>query len=184
MYCIKCGTKLGDNAKYCPHCGSEVERCENPEKVKDIVINTEKEEKRGELNPLNMEKDKMTKSEINNESPAQRILEWWKDQNKERKTIILVGVILATIILVAIFSSNSNQIVGSWSNGDGTIVFDNNGNFSMDGDMESGTYEVSGSQLKMITNRGAEYTYTFSIDNDVLTITYESGKNEVMYRNK
>lgn len=181
MYCVNCGTKLGDNVKYCSHCGTEVEKYENLEKIKDVATNTE-EVKNNVAKNFNVEHSK-TKNEINNETSAQGFMSWWRKQDKESKVLcIVVCVTVAAILLLATYCSNRNDLVGSWSNGNGTTVFDANGNFTMDGDMGSGTYEISGTQLILTSVDGTQHTYTFSIEDDVLTITYESGKTEVLYR--
>ena len=54
-------------------------------------------------------------------------------------------LIFLLVAEIAIFSGNNQRIVGSWSNGNGTVVFDSHGNYMMDGDMELGTYEGSDS---------------------------------------
>ena len=146
-----------------------------------MAVNIE-EVKNNVVGSLNSEQSK-TKKEISKDTSEQGFMAWWRKQDKENKSLcIVVCVAVAVILLLAIYSGNKNDLVGSWSNGNGTTVFDANGNFTMDGDMGSGTYETSGTQLILTTMDGTQHTYTFSIEDDVLTITYASGKTEVLYR--
>lgn len=183
MYCINCGIKLSENMKYCPKCGCEVEKLGVSTEIKNEINYSRQEGKSEELNYVTEDREKIIESD--NDTPAHRIMEMWKKLDRERKAVsIFLCVTIVAILLLAIYCGNRNQLVGSWSNGNGTTVFDSNGNFTMDGDMGSGTYEVSGTQLTLTTDRGSQHTYTFSIENDVLTITYASGKTEVMYRDE
>lgn len=105
MYCIKCGSKLKENAKFCENCGASVT---GDKKVNDFP-----------------KKFKKTFTKVD-----KKIEEKLPDNLKEKKKIIYIStcvivMVLALFLLTRGYSKNI-QIVRSWQN---AILADNNVTF-------------------------------------------------------
>lgn len=153
-FCMSCGVGNPDNATVCLRCGKPLEQT------------TEGSANSTMLNNMGYQQNQQTKQ------GQEQLSQVVKKTTESKRNLIILACVVGVIVVIAAFMliGGGNKLVGKW----GHYTFSKDMTYtyqSGDGDIYTGTYEISGKNLTLYNNEGKNpEEYEFSVTDSSLTL--------------